>query len=92
MRAIRFLEHNYDITYLKTVVHSAGKATSNVHDRAVGSIGVYHLFRLSKSLESELHRMPLAEANSFFLKSRNAMERQEKLINLLALIYSDEEL
>ena len=81
---LRFLERIYPRTSFRAAVHAAGKAASDAHDRAVGRIGVYHLFRLPESLETELHRMPPDPADDFFPTLRNALERPEELMKLLA--------
>ena len=54
---LRFLERLYPRTSFQAAVHAAGKAASDAHDRAVGRVGVYHLFRLPESLETEINRM-----------------------------------
>lgn len=81
---LRFLERLYPRTSFQAAVHAAGKAASDAHDRAVGRIGVYHLFRLPESLETELHRMPPDPADGFFPTLRNALGRPEELMKLLA--------
>lgn len=81
---LRFLERLYPRTTFHAAVHAAGKAAGDAHDRAVGRVGVYHLFRLPEFLETELHRMPPDPASDFFPTLRNAMGRPEKLMKLLA--------
>ena len=81
---LRFLERLYPRTAFHAAVHAAGKAAGDAHDRAVGRVGVYHLFRLPESLEAELHRMPPDPADDFFPTLRNAMGRPEELRELLA--------
>lgn len=81
---LRFLERLYPRTVFHAAVHAAGKAARDVHDRAVGRVGVYHLFRLPESLEIELHRMPPAQAEDFFRTLRNALGRPDELMKLLA--------
>jgi hypothetical protein len=81
---LRFLERLYPRTTLHAAVHAAGKAAGDTHDRAVGRVGVYHLFRLPESLEIELHQMPPDPADDFSLALRSAMGRPEELMKLLA--------
>jgi len=81
---LRFLERLYPRTTFQAAVHAAGKAAGDAHDRAVGRVGVYHLFRLPESLETELHRMPPDPADDFFPSLRNVMGRPEELMKLLA--------
>jgi len=81
---LRFLERLYPRTSFQAAVHAAGKAASDVHDQAVGRVGVYHLFRLPESLETELHRMPPDPADDFFPTWRNALGRPRELMQLLA--------
>jgi hypothetical protein len=81
---LRFLERLYPRTSFLAAVHAAGKAAHEAHDRAVGRVGVYHLFRLPEGLETELHRMPPDPADDFFPTFRNAMGRPGELMKLLA--------
>ena len=81
---LRFLERLCPRTTLHAAVHAAGRAATTVHDRAVGRVGVYHLFRLPECLETELHRMPPDPADVFHPTFRNALGRPEELMKLLA--------
>ncbi len=83
---LRFLERIYPRTFLSAAVCSAGKAASNIHDRAVGRIGAYHLFRLPESLENEISRMPLETNQAFLSTLRDALGRPERLMELLIQI------
>ena len=51
---IRFLERLYPRTYFVAAVESTGKAAMVIHDRSVGRVGAYHLYRLPADLEIEL--------------------------------------
>lgn len=53
---LSFMERLYPRSAFHAAVHAAGKAAAEVHDRTVGRTGVYHLFRLTESIESDLHR------------------------------------
>jgi len=81
---LRFLERLYPRTSFQAAVHAAGKAACGVHDRAVGRVRVYHLFRLPESLETELHRMFPDPADDFLRRLRSALGRPEELMKLLA--------
>ncbi|OPY73248.1 MAG: hypothetical protein A4E62_00564 [Syntrophorhabdus sp. PtaU1.Bin002] len=87
---LRFLERIYPRTSFYAAIHAAGKAASDAHDRAVGRVGVYHLFRLPESLETEIHRMPVDPDNDFFTALRMAMGQPAELMKLLALMCSGE--
>lgn len=87
---LRFLERLYPRTAFHAAVHAAGKAAGDFHDRAVGRIGVYHLFRLPESLETEIYRIPIDMADDFFLILRKGMGRPEELIKLLAAMCGGE--
>ncbi len=80
---LRFLERLYPRTPLRAAVHAAGKAASGAHDRAVGRVGVYHLFRLPESLETEIHRLSPDSDKDFLSALRVALGRPQKLIELL---------
>lgn len=83
---LKFLERIYPRTFFQAAVQAAGKAASDVHDQAVGRVGVYHLFRLPESLETEIHRMPLDSVETFFTAMRDALGHPEKLMYLLKLL------
>jgi len=87
---LRFLERLYPRTAFHAAVQAAGKAAGDAHDRAVGRVGVYHLFRLPESLETELHRIPPDPADDFFPTLRNAIGRPEEMLKLLASMCGDE--
>jgi hypothetical protein len=80
---LRFLERLYPRTSFRAAVHAAGKAASDAHDRAVGRIGVYHLFRLPESFETEMNRMPPDSDEGFFAALRVAFGQPDKLLELL---------
>lgn len=86
---LRFLERLYPRTSFHAAVHAAGKAASDAHDRAVGRVGVYHLFRLPDSLETEIHRMSPDPDKDVFSELRAALSRPEKLMELLAQLCDD---
>lgn len=80
---LRFLDRLYPRTSFQSAVHAAGKAASDAHDRAVGRVGVYHLFRLPESLETEIARIPPNSDEGFFSALRAALGQPDKLIDLL---------
>lgn len=82
---LRFLERLYPRTFFHAAIHAAGKAAADVHDRAVGRIGIYHLFRLPEYLETEIHQILHPNpAGEFFPALRNALGQPEELVKLLA--------
>jgi hypothetical protein len=83
---LRFLERLYPRTYIQAAIHAAGKAAEDAHDKAVGRIGVYHLFRPPESLETELIRMSPDPDDEFIVSFRTALGQPEKLIGLLTLL------
>ena len=88
---LRFLERLYPRTAFGAAVQAAGKAATDAHDRAVGRVGVYHLFRLPESLEIELHQVSPHLTDDFFSKLRNALKQPEDLMELLASMCDGEE-
>ena len=85
---LRFLERLYPRTSFQAAVHAAGRAACDVHDRAVGRIGVYHLFRLPESLEAEVNRIPPDFDEEFVFRFRTALGHPDKLMELLASLCS----
>ncbi len=77
------MERLYPRTYFHAAVHAAGQAASEVHDRAVGRVGVYHLFRLPETLETEILRMSPDSYREFFVVLRDILGYSEKLMELL---------
>lgn len=88
---LRFLERLYPRTSFHAAVHAAGRAACEVHDRAVGRIGVYHLFRLPESLEIEIYRVPPNSDEEFFVRFRSCLGRPDKLLEVLATFSSSGE-
>jgi hypothetical protein len=85
---LRFLERLYPRTSFHAAVHAAGKAASEAHDRAVGRIGAYHLFRLPESLEAEMNRLPPDLDEKYFSQFRAAVGQTERMMELLASLFS----
>jgi len=81
---LRFLERLYPRSFFRAAVHAAGRVACDVHDRAVGRVGVYHLFRLPESLETEVHRMPSIADDDFVTHARACLGRSDKLMAMLA--------
>jgi hypothetical protein len=81
---MRFLERLYPRTAFQAAVHAAGRAACDAHDRAVGRVGVYHLFRLPESLELDMARIPPDFDNDFVTRFRAGLGAPEKLLVLLA--------
>lgn len=80
---LRFLERLYPRTFFQAAIHAAGKAARDAHDRAVGRVGVYHLFRLPESLDAEMSRLPPNTDESFVTAFRAALGDPDKLMELL---------
>ena len=87
---LRFLERLYPRSFFHAAVHAAGRAASDAHDRAVGRVGVYHLFRLPESLETELDRLPLHMDRDFLSALRGALGQSERLMEMLAPLCAGE--
>lgn len=81
---LRFLERLYPRTYFRAAVHAAGRAACDVHDRSVGRIGVYHLFRLPESVEVDMSRIVPSTDQQFITSVRNALGNPDKLEEFLS--------
>ena len=88
---LSFLERLYPRTPIRAAVHAAGRAACDAHDKAVGRVGVYHLFRLPESLESEIHAFPSFGDDEFISQFRLCLGRREDLIKMLTTLCSDQE-
>ncbi len=85
---LRFLERIYPRNSFQASVHAAGKSACDVHDRAVGRVGVYHLFRLPESLETEIRRIPPDFDEEFVSQFRAGLGHPDMLIEMLVSMCS----
>lgn len=83
---LRFLERLYPRTPIRAAVHAAGRAACEAHDKAVGRVGVYHLFRLPESLETEIHSSPSSDDEEFISRFRSCLGRREDLMEMLSTL------
>ncbi len=81
---LRFLERLCPRTFFRAAIHAGGRAACDAHDRAVGRVGVYHLFRLTEPLDAEISRMPPNADESFVTAFRAALGHPDKLMEMLA--------
>ncbi len=88
----RFLERLYPRSYFSAAVHAAGKAACEVHDRAVGRVGVYHLFRLSEALEADIYAIAPSMDEDSIVRFRSCLGQTEKLMEMLRLFGNGEAL
>jgi len=89
---LRFLERLYPRSSFRAAVHAAGKAACEVHDRAVGRVGVYHLFRLPESLEVDVYESQPSTDEGFIESLRSCLGQQDKLLDMLTPLCDGEEL
>lgn len=80
---MRFLERLYPRSAFHAAIYAAGRAACDTHDKAVGRIGVYHLFRMPEPLESEIARVPPDFDPPFLLQLRSELGSPDKLMALL---------
>jgi hypothetical protein len=85
---LSFLERLYPRTPIRAAVHASGKAACEEHDKAVGRVGVYHLFRLPDSLESEIHDLSTFGDQEFINNFRSCIDRRNGLIEMLSALCS----
>jgi hypothetical protein len=83
----RFLERLYQRSYFRAAVHAAGQAACEIHDKAAGRVGVYHLFRLPESLEAEMHRISTSADEEFVSEFRLGLSDARKLMEMLASMH-----
>jgi len=89
---LRFLERLYPRSSFRAAVHAAGKAACEIHDRAVGRVGVYHLFRLPESLEVDVYSIQPSTDEGFIESLRSCLGQQDKLLEMLTPLCNGEEL
>lgn len=81
---LRFLERLYPRTPVRAAVHAAGKAACEVHDKSVGRVGVYHLFRLPESSETEVHSS--SDDTEFISQFRSCLGHPDRLLEMLSAL------
>ncbi len=86
---LSFLERLYPRTPIRAAVHAAGRAACEAHDKAVGRVGVYHLFRLPDSLESEIHALSSFGDQEFINQFRSCLGRRDDLLEMLSALCSE---
>ena len=89
---LRFLERLYPRSSFRAAVHAAGKAACEIHDRAVGRVGVYHFFRLPESLEVDVYSIRPSTDEDFIGSLRSCLGQQDKLLEMLTSLCDGEEL
>lgn len=89
---LRYLERIYPRTFYHAALHAAGSAACEVHDKAVGRIGVYHLFRLPESLEVESQTVMSSRNDEFFRNFRSCLGKSNTLMEMLASYCADTEI
>ena len=87
---LRFLERLYPRTPVRAAMHASGKAACEAHDKAVGRVGVYHLFRLPESLEMEIHASPSSDDAEFISRFRFCLDHQEDLLEMLSMLCNEQ--
>jgi hypothetical protein len=87
----RFLERIYPRNFFKAAIYSAGKGACEIHDRAVGRVGIYHLFRLPEFLELDIYKIILNGYDEFLLHFRSNLGSFEKLMPMLKELYESSE-
>jgi|UniRef100_A0A7C3R5P9 hypothetical protein len=86
----RFLERLYPRSAFRAAIHAAGRVACDVHDRSVGRIGVYHLFRLPESLEAEIHQIPPVSDGEFVERIRSRLGSPDDLMKMLQSLCGSE--
>jgi hypothetical protein len=80
---LRFLETTFPRTAHTAAVRSTTEAACTVHDKAMGRVGNFHLFRLPPALEDQLDhvfdKMDWAEAVKYIASPDVAMEALKKI-------------
>lgn len=84
---LRFLERLYPRTPIRAAVHAAGRAACEEYNKAVGRVGVYHLFRLPPSLETEIHSSPSSDDAELIRRFRSCLGRREDLMEMLSTLH-----
>ncbi len=82
----RYLERLYPRSFFNAALHAAGRAACDVHDRGVGRIGAYHLFRLSEGLEEDVRVAAGAAQQAFIEEFRSSLGNVPALMDRLKIL------
>jgi len=77
---LRFFERLYPRSAFQAAVHAAGKAACEIHDQAIGRRGVFHLFRLPESLETEVRAFAVPSGEALEVELRRKLGKVDALI------------
>ena len=75
-----YLERLYPRSFFQAAVHAAGEAAAEVHDRAVGRVGAYHLFRLPEWLEAEIHAVQPSADDAYMADVRSSLDARDRML------------
>jgi hypothetical protein len=82
----RFLERLYPRSFFNAALHAVGYAACDIHDRSVGRIGAYHLFRLTEGLEEEIRETSGAASQSFIDSFRFDLGNADRMMERLRIL------
>lgn len=85
----RFLERLYPRSFFNAALHAVGHAACEIHDRSVGRIGAYHLFRLTEGLEEEIRETSGAASQSFINGFRSDLGNAARMMERLRILCDD---
>ena len=85
----RFLERLYPRSFFNSALHAVGHAACEIHDRSVGRIGVYHLFRLTEGLEEEIRELSSASLQNFIDDFRSDLGDTSRMMGRLKILCDD---
>jgi hypothetical protein len=83
---LSFLERLYPRSFFRAAVHAAGAAAAQVHDRAVGRVGAYHVFRLPEWLEAEIYATPPSADHEYIAEVSSSFDDRDKLLSMLSAL------
>ena len=78
----RFCERLFPRSALAAAVHASGKAACAVHDKAIGTRGVFHLFRLPERIERDIREQLIGAGSSADCIEGDLEDRGEMLKRL----------
>jgi hypothetical protein len=85
----RYLQFNFPRTHLSAGINSVSQAAKDLHDRRIGRVGVFHLFRLPHSIEQDLH---LLLTTDFKDELGHVIEERDRAMKALAELAEGEKI
>jgi len=87
---LEFLKINFPRTVVSSGINSVSEAAKRVHDKFIGVGGVYHLFRMSSSIEEDIHTQLLHKNTPDLVEITQAIQNRDTALSRLHSMAGDD--